>query len=186
MNKKLLSTILSTALLFTACSNNSEKDKKENPSSISSSEEKKTSKKSDEFKKETKVIDKESVENASNGILDYSDKDSLRAIYVQQLSDSLDGKFVLTSTRENNVTVLKLSPVGETKSAIIAIFANTDEPSMLDAWKLMTDSVLLLSKSFNESVDEDVSVIIPNPTNENNKLYSTLNDKEEYNIVNDL
>ncbi|WP_297791446.1 hypothetical protein [uncultured Anaerococcus sp.] len=81
-------------------------------------------------------------------------------------TETVDGTFIVHLYPTSN----------ELKAEIAGLMIDKTNPELLNGWNQMSNGLKELSKSVNEQVDENTSIMLHNPVNSDMVLLVTLND----------
>lgn len=97
----------------------------------------------------------------------------LAASIKAQFEDMCD---VSTETLDGNFVIHLYPKSTELKTEIAGLMIDKTNPQLLEGWNQMSKGLVTLSKSVNEQLNENVSIMLHNPVNIENVLFVTLND----------
>lgn len=114
------------------------------------------------------------TEVLSDGNIDNEDlKTVVTALAKSQFEDFCD----VTTETQDDIFVIHLYPKNEDlKTEIAGLMIDTTNPQLLSGWDQMKEGLVEFSKSVNNEVSENVSVMLHNPINTDMVLLGTLND----------
>lgn len=123
---------------------------------------------------ETSDNNNNNAEISSNENIDNEDLKTVVTAFAQaQFKDFCD---VSTETKEN-LFVIHLYPKNDDlKAEITGLILDTTNPQLLSGWEQMKEGLVEFSKSVNNEVSENVSVMLHNPVNHDMVLLVILND----------
>lgn len=119
-------------------------------------------------KKEITTVDK------TNNSLTNDDTKAIATSFIKsQFEDMCD---VYTET-QNGTFVIHLYPKdSDLKAEIAGLMIDNTNPDLIMGWEMMSEGILELSKSVKDQVDENVSIMLHNPINDEMILFATIND----------
>lgn len=145
-------------------------------------EETKKENKQEEVKQDPKEEAKEEPKEDNQEISNDDKKMIVESLIKAQFAEFFDTE---TETKDG-IFYVYLYPKGEMANNLTYFMTHSNEPEMIESWKGVTDMLSDLSKQAKEQIDEEVSINIRNPLNEENVIYSNASGMEFYNIINDL
>lgn len=111
--------------------------------------------------------------SAKENINNEDTKTFVTALAKTQFEEFCD---VSTETR-NDIFVIHLYPNNDDlKSEIAGLMIDKTNPQLLSGWQQMKEGLTSFSKSVNDELNENVSIMLHNPVNDEMVLLSTLND----------
>lgn len=98
--------------------------------------------------------------------------------FVTALAKTQFEEFCDVSTEtQNDIFVIHLYPKNDDlKSEIAGLMIDKTNPQLLSGWQQMKEGLTSFSKSVNDELNENVSIMLHNPVNDEMVLLSTLND----------
>lgn len=117
---------------------------------------------------------------------DNEDKEALKNVLIEQAKSNFSEFCNVEAETKDNVLFIHLYPKENLKNEILQYMAGENNEALNQGWDNMTSGILSASKSYNEALGENVSFIMHNPANEENIIFSTLNDIVHYNVKDDL
>lgn len=98
--------------------------------------------------------------------------------FVTALAKKQFEEFCDVSTEtQNDIFVIHLYPKNDDlKSEIAGLMIDKTNPQLLSGWQQMKEGLTSFSKSVNDELNENVSIMLHNPVNDEMVLLSTLND----------
>lgn len=114
------------------------------------------------------------AETSSEGNIDNEDiKTYATAIAQTQFADFCD---VSTETKDD-IFIIHLYPTNDDlKTEIAGLMLDTSNPQLLSGWQQMKEGLTSFSKSVNDELSENVSIMLHNPVNDEMILLAILND----------
>lgn len=183
--KKKWFIVIAALIIIGAIFGPKDKDKKETPEPAKveeSQEEAKEENKQEEVKQDPKEEAKEEPKEDNQEISNDDKKMIVESLIKAQFAEFFDTE---TETKDG-IFYVYLYPKGEMANNLTYFMTHSNEPEMIESWKGVTDMLSDLSKQAKEQIDEEVSINIRNPLNEENVIYSNASGMEFYNIINDL
>lgn len=113
-------------------------------------------------------------------------KEALRNVVIEQAKSSFSEFCNVETETKDSVLFIHLYPKDDLKSEILQYLAGENNEALNQGWDNMTSGILSASKSYNETLGENVSFVLHNPANEENIIFSTLNGVIHYNVKDDL
>lgn len=175
--------VLAISANFSTKAKNNDKTESPEPAKVEEKQEevKEESKETVEEKKKEEPAKEEAKEE--NNELSNDDK----KIIVESLIKAQFAEFFDTETEtKDGIFYVYLSPKGEMTSNLTYMMTHPNEPEIIESWKGVTDMLSDLSKQARDQIDEEVSINIRHPLNQENLIYSNISGAEFYNIINDL
>lgn len=117
---------------------------------------------------------------------DDKNKEALRNIVIEQAKSSFSEFCNVETDTQDSVLFIHLYPKDDLKSGILQYLAGENNEALNQGWDNMTSGILSASKSYHETLEENVSFVLHNPANEENIIFSTLNGVIHYNVKDDL
>lgn len=83
----------------------------------------------------------------------------------------------VTTETKDGIFIIHLYPTSDDlKTEIAGLMLDTTNPQLLDGWETMKEGLIGFATSVNNEIDENVSIMLHNPVNDEMVLLSTLND----------
>lgn len=117
---------------------------------------------------------------------DDKNKEALRNVVIEQAKSNFSEFCNVETETKDSVLFIHLYPKDDLKSEILQYLAGENNEALNQGWDNMTSGILSASKSYNETLGENVSFVLHNPANEENIIFSTLNGVIHYNVKDDL
>ncbi|MGO3019027.1 MAG: hypothetical protein ACTIH2_07755, partial [Anaerococcus sp.] len=139
-----------------------------------------------DLKSISKTYDSPEDKSPTNNNDDAKNKEALRDLIIEQAKSSFSEFCNVETETQDSVLFIHLYPKDDFKSEIIQYLAGENNEALNQGWDNMTSGILSASKSYNETLGENVSFVLHNPANEENIVFSTLNGVVHYNVKDDL
>lgn len=139
-----------------------------------------------DLKSIAKTYDSPEDKSPTNNNDDDKNKEALRDLIIEQAKSSFSEFCNVETETKDSVLFIHLYPKDDLKSEIIQYLAGENNEALNQGWDNMTSGILSASKSYNETLGENVSFVLHNPANEENIIFSTLNGVVHYNVKDDL
>ena len=105
------------------------------------------------------------------------DNEDIKTV-VTALAKTQFEEFCDVSTEtQDDIFVIHLYPTNDDlKAEIAGLILDTTNPQLLDGWEQMKEGLMSFSKSVNDEISENVSIMLHNPVNDEMVLLAILND----------
>lgn len=84
---------------------------------------------------------------------------------------------------DGNIYFVHMYPKDQLKSEIITLLANPNDETLKSSWNTMAEGLINMSGEFDSNIEENVSIMLYNPLNTENVLFSTIGNAETYNFM---
>lgn len=113
------------------------------------------------------------------------DNDNVKELSLGIMKENFKDYCEVNAETQDNIYFIHLYPKNDLKTEIIALLADPTNETLQEGWKAMTDGLLSMSGQFDDNISENVSIMVHNPINTENVLFTTVGEVETYNFVND-
>lgn len=134
---------------------------------------------------QTEVVTEAVTEPTTEAVTEEETEIKLPIELVQSILEDHMGELVDIQYMEEEKFFM-LTPIGDLATSVSMMPILYDEPEYKDAWKVLVDSMVNLSKNIYKNHGELVALNLVNPENEDLILLSVLNGAVIYNVMDDF
>lgn len=114
-----------------------------------------------------------------------TNKDTLLDDATNTIKNNFKNDFDVESEVEGNLVFIHMYPKGDVEKAITALMLDQTNTTLANSWDYAMGNLASMSKTFNETTGKDINIMIHNPINKENIVYSTYNNAVIYNFMNE-
>lgn len=112
-----------------------------------------------------------------------TNKETLLNEAINLIKNNFNNDFNVESEIEGNLVFIHMYPKGDVEKAITALMMDQTNTLLANSWDYATSNLSSMSKTFKKTTGKDVNIMIHNPINKENVVFSTYNEAEIYNFM---